>query len=91
MRLWLPFKPSPRSFPSSRLHGWTCKLLLEMLEVWHTNFMLKLRDSAPRFDCRAVVECEMVHLKWTELHRNQNLGLLFDSIFCSIRSSVRFD
>ena len=22
----------------------------------------------------------MVRLKWTELHRNQNLGLLFDSI-----------
>ena len=42
--------------------------------------MLKLRDSAPRFDCTAVVECEVVHLKWHQLHGNQNLVLLFDSI-----------
>jgi alkyl hydroperoxide reductase subunit AhpC len=42
--------------------------------------MLKVRDSAPRFDCTAVVECEVVHLKWHELHSNQNLVLLFDSI-----------
>ena len=42
--------------------------------------MLKLRDSAPIFDCTAVVECEVVHLKWHQLHGNQNLVLLFDSI-----------
>jgi alkyl hydroperoxide reductase subunit AhpC len=42
--------------------------------------MLKVRDSAPRFDCTAVVECKVVHLKWHQLHRNQNLVLLFDSI-----------
>lgn len=42
--------------------------------------MLKLRDSAPRFDCTAVVECEVVHLKWDQLHGHQNLILLFDSI-----------
>jgi alkyl hydroperoxide reductase subunit AhpC len=42
--------------------------------------MLKLRDSAPRFDCTAVVECEVVQLKWCQLHSNQNLVLLFDSI-----------
>jgi len=42
--------------------------------------MLKLRDSAPRFDCTVVVECEVVHLKWRQLHSNQNLVLLFDSI-----------
>lgn len=42
--------------------------------------MLKLRDSTPRFDCTAIVECEVVHLKWHQLHDNQNLILLFDSI-----------
>jgi alkyl hydroperoxide reductase subunit AhpC len=42
--------------------------------------MLTLRESAPRFDCTAVVECEVVHLKWHQLHGNQNLVLLFDSI-----------
>jgi alkyl hydroperoxide reductase subunit AhpC len=42
--------------------------------------MVKLRDSAPRFDCTAVVECEVVHLKWHQLHGNQNLVLLFDSL-----------
>jgi alkyl hydroperoxide reductase subunit AhpC len=42
--------------------------------------MLKLRASAPRFDCAAVVECEVVHLKWHQLHGHQNLVLLFDSI-----------
>jgi alkyl hydroperoxide reductase subunit AhpC len=42
--------------------------------------MLKVGDSAPRFDCTAVVECEVVHLKWHQLHGNQNLVLLFDSI-----------
>jgi alkyl hydroperoxide reductase subunit AhpC len=42
--------------------------------------MLKLRDAAPRFDCTAVVECEVVHLNWHQLHGNQFLVLLFDSI-----------
>jgi alkyl hydroperoxide reductase subunit AhpC len=42
--------------------------------------MLRLRDIAPRFDCTAVVDCEVVHLKWHELHGNRNLVLLFDSI-----------
>ena len=42
--------------------------------------MLKLRDLAPRFDSAAVVECEVVHLGWHQLHANQNLVLLFDSI-----------
>ena len=42
--------------------------------------MLKLRDSVPRFDSAAVVECEVVHLRWHQLHANQNLVLLFDSI-----------
>ena len=42
--------------------------------------MLKLRDSAPRFDSAAVVECEAVHLTWYQLHGNQNLVLLFESI-----------
>ena len=42
--------------------------------------MLKLRASAPRFDCTAVVEGEVVHLNWHQLHGDQNLVLLFDSI-----------
>ncbi len=42
--------------------------------------MVKLRDSAPKFDCTAIVECEVVDLKWHELHCNQNLVLLFDTV-----------
>lgn len=42
--------------------------------------MLKPTDSAPRFDCTAVAECEVVHLKWHQVHCNQNLVLIFDSI-----------
>lgn len=42
--------------------------------------MLNLRDQAPRFDSKAVVECEVVHLKWHQLHDHQILVLLFDSI-----------
>lgn len=42
--------------------------------------MLKLRDLAPKFDCTAVVECEVVHLKWHQLHGDHNLVLVFDSI-----------
>ena len=42
--------------------------------------MLKLRASAPKFDCTAVVECEVVHLAWHELYGHRNLVLLFDSI-----------
>lgn len=42
--------------------------------------MLKLGASAPKFDCTAVLECEVVHLQWNQVHGNQNLVLLFDSI-----------
>lgn len=42
--------------------------------------MLKIRAPAPRFDCTAIVGCEVVQLKWHEIHGDQNLVLLFDSI-----------
>ena len=42
--------------------------------------MLRVGDLAPKFDCTAVVECEVLQLKWNQLHDNKNLVLLFNSI-----------
>ena len=42
--------------------------------------MLTLRDPAPRFDCRAVVDHEVVDLNWNQVHDRRILVLRFDSI-----------
>lgn len=42
--------------------------------------MLAIQDFAPAFDCRAVVQGEIVPLSWSELHREEPLVLLFDSV-----------
>lgn len=42
--------------------------------------MLRVGNSAPKFDCTAVVEHEVVHLSWDQVHDNKTLVLLFDSI-----------
>ena len=42
--------------------------------------MLTPRNPAPRFDCSAVVDHEVVQLKWNKLHEKRTLVLQFDSI-----------
>ena len=42
--------------------------------------MLRVGDLVPKFDSTAVVECEVLQLKWNQLHGNKNLVLLFNSI-----------
>ncbi|MDB5337443.1 MAG: alkyl hydroperoxide reductase/Thiol specific antioxidant/Mal allergen [Planctomycetaceae bacterium] len=42
--------------------------------------MLMLRDPAPSFDCRAVVDHEIVELNWNQVHARRTLVLRFDSI-----------
>ena len=42
--------------------------------------MLTLGNTAPRFDCSAVVDHEVVQLKWNKLHEKRTLVLQFDSI-----------
>ena len=42
--------------------------------------MLTLGTPAPRFDCRAVVDHEVVELIWNQVHARRTLVLQFDSI-----------
>ena len=42
--------------------------------------MLTLGNPAPSFDCRAVVDHEVVEFNWNKVHKRQTLVLQFDSI-----------
>ncbi|MEO2015948.1 MAG: redoxin domain-containing protein [Fuerstiella sp.] len=42
--------------------------------------MLTLRNTAPGFDCSAVVDHEVVELNWNQVHERRTLVLQFDSI-----------
>lgn len=42
--------------------------------------MLTLGTSAPSFDCRALIDHEVVDLNWNQVHDGRTLVLQFDSI-----------
>ena len=42
--------------------------------------MLTLGNTAPSFDCSAVVDHEVVELNWNQVHERRTLVLQFDSI-----------